>query len=162
MKKLIIKRITGVLPRLAVMLLISLVFLGAGCNSEDGVRQSLSRHQNQWVSQSIESYRYQLGITCFCLVEISRPVTIEVRNGATHSVSYLADGTAADAKYFEKYDTIDELFLIIDDAIDQKADEIKVTYDEELGFPTRIHIDFMKEAVDDEMTYDITEFQILE
>jgi hypothetical protein len=142
------------------MLLVAVVS-GSACGAQNKIEESLNRHRQQWAGQEIGSYRYQLRVNCFCPPEVTEPVIVEVRNGATISVSYAATGRLAESRYFEKYDTVDELFIVIDDALGRKADEISVTYDEKLGFPTRIYIDFVKQAVDDEIAYDVSGFQVL-
>lgn len=146
---------------IAGVLFTILLILGGACG-QNGQRQSLARHQRLWVQQGIESYRYQLKINCFCPPEVTDPVIVEVSDGSVISVSYVATGTPAETRYFEKYDTVDELFLVIDDALERKAAEISVTYDETLGLPTRIYIDFEKLALDDEIAYNVTEFQALQ
>ncbi len=51
--------------------------------------------------------------------------------------------------------TIEELFKIIEDAIKRNADEILITYDPTLGYPTRVAIDYLKILADEEMTYTV-------
>ncbi len=77
------------------------------------------------------------------------------------SVSYVSTGKPAERRYFEKYDTVDKLFLVVDDALKRKAAEISVTYDETLGFPKSIKIDYIKLAIDDEIAFNITGFQAI-
>ena len=45
---------------------------------------------------------------------------------------------------------INGLFEVIQDAIDDEADQITVSYDSELGYPTNIEIDYNVNAIDDE------------
>jgi hypothetical protein len=142
------------------MLLVAVVS-GLACDAQNEIKESLNRHRQQWASQEISSYRYQLRVNCFCPPEITDPVIVEVRDGATISVSYAATGRPAESRYFEKYDSVDELFLVIDDALGRRAAEISVTYDEKLSLPTRIYIDFVKQAIDDEIAYDVSEFETL-
>ncbi len=141
------------------ILLAALLMFTLACDSQNDVKDSLSRHQRLWVNQGIRSYQYRLQVNCFCPPEVTDPVIVEVREGAASSVLYAATGKPAESKYFDKYDTVDELFLVIEDTIKRGADEISVTYDETLGFPTRIYIDFVKQAVDDEIAYNISDFQ---
>jgi hypothetical protein len=49
-----------------------------------------------WESQAIDNYRYTLQVGCFCLVDVTRPVIVEVKDGQVASITYADDGTAAD------------------------------------------------------------------
>lgn len=57
-----------------------------------------------------------------------------------------------------KVGTIDDLFAQLDR--DKKsADEVKVTYDAVWGFPSQVAVDEITNAIDDEHTYGVTDFQ---
>ena len=142
-----------------VIFLAAAMMVVTACSSQTEQREALTRHQRIWSQQGIKNYQYRLQVNCFCPQEITEPVTVKVSNGITTSVSYVATGMPAQSEYFVKYDTVDKLFLIIDNALKQGADEITVTYDETFGFPTHINIDFVKQAIDDEIAYNVTEFR---
>ena len=57
-------------------------------------------------------------------------------------------------------DTIDRLFATLAKA-QADADEVKVTYDPTYGFPQSIAIDNVKDATDDEISYEVTNFEVL-
>jgi hypothetical protein len=61
-------------------------------------------------------------------------------------------------KFSESFLTIDELFDIIDSAR-QKADKLIVEYNQKTGYPEYIEIDYIKEAIDDEVTYRVDSFE---
>jgi len=143
------------------LLIVLPLFPVAACDSQNSVRRELDLHQRQWARQDIASYRYQLKVRCFCPTEVTDPVVVEVKDRTASSVVYAASGQAAESRYFERYDTMDEVFLVIDDALKRGAEEISVTYDETVGFPASIYIDFVKQAVDDEIAYEVTEFRAL-
>ena len=48
------------------------------------------------------------------------------------------------------YHTIDGLFHVIHDAINNEADQLSVSYDGELGYPTNVEIDYMSNSIDAE------------
>ena len=58
--------------------------------------------------------------------------------------------------------TIEELFNIIEDAIKCNADEMQISYDPTLGYPTRVAIDYEKILVDEEITYTVTNLSKLD
>jgi hypothetical protein len=162
MTKLIVGRIMACWYCLMAVLLVGTAVLGTGCGARNEIGESLAAHQSRWSDQGKDSYRYELRIGCFCPPEVTDAVLVFVRDGITDSVLYIESGRSAESRYFEKYDTIDKVFLVIQDAIDREADKLEVTYDEDLGIPTRIYIDFIEQAADDEISYEITRFQILE
>jgi hypothetical protein len=55
-------------------------------------------------------------------------------------------------RVISRYGTIDRLFSELKVDLDGKADEISVTYDPMDGYPSQVIIDFMKQAVDDELS----------
>ena len=61
--------------------------------------------------------------------------------------------------YNGAYKTIDELFDVIKDARTRSAYKLEVEYDDSKGFPVSIDIDYIKDAVDDEIFYSISEYQ---
>ena len=94
------------------------------------------------------------------------PLTIEVQNNKVISMA-LSDGTAVaatDPNYetFSRDATIERVFARLDAAQSGGADEVTVTYDNIYGFPTEIHIDFIKNAVDDELSLQLSNFEPLE
>ncbi|MCX8103912.1 MAG: DUF6174 domain-containing protein [Candidatus Bipolaricaulota bacterium] len=121
----------------------------------------LAQHQKRWEARHITHYRYTLQILCFCVPEIRQPVVIEVRNGLTVSITAVESGAAVDLEHFKRLDTIEELFELIEAAIIGKAAQVDVTYDPTFGYPRRISIDHLKDAIDDEVEYRVTDFTVL-
>jgi hypothetical protein len=144
---------------LAVMVLI-LAACSAAAPSE--YEQNLKK----WEEAQISHYRYQLFIGCFCPFVEDMPLTIEVKNGDVVSIAR-ADGTfvnPADAPYesYTVYATIDRVFLELEAALAGEADEVIVAYDPLYGFPASIAIDRIKEAIDDELSVQVSGFEVLE
>ena len=46
--------------------------------------------------------------------------------------------------------TIDSLFDVIQDAINSEVNQLSVSYDGELGYPTDVEIDYMSNSIDAE------------
>jgi hypothetical protein len=91
------------------------------------------------------------------------PLVVEVQDGKVISMEYQS-GNAIDASsrdLFEKYATIDRIFSELETNINGKADEFTVTYDPTYGFPTKINVDFIKKAVDDELALTVSNFEKL-
>lgn len=123
-------------------------------------QEQLHENQKRWASQKVSSYQYQMWVICFCPDEITRPVNVEVRNGVTRRVVYEDSGEPATNQLFKNIDTVEKLFGTIENAINEKVDEIAVTYDLVYGYPVSIRIDYLKGAVDDEIAYKMSDFKV--
>lgn len=117
--------------------------------------------QALWESQDVNSYRYTLQVGCFCIVDMTRPVTIEVIDGEVASITYADDGSTADPALFERYDSIDKLFAVINDAQSQDPAQLDVTYDETYGVPLSVNIDISQMIADEELYLTISNFESL-
>jgi hypothetical protein len=125
----------------------------------------LNRNTSKWKAANITHYRYQLFIGCFCPFRDQMPLTIEVNNGTIVSMT-TADGTpvsASDPSYttYAAYSTIDNIFLALKTELAGGADEVTVTYDPTYGYPANVFIDQIKQAVDDELSLQISNFEVL-
>jgi hypothetical protein len=118
--------------------------------------------QFRWQNSHLSHYRYTIHVGCFCAFMDTMPLTIEVANGAVQSMSY-SDGSPVPPDQlasFARYSTIEAVFSLTADAL-HRADEVKVAYDRTYGFPSTVQIDYMKDAVDDELALSVTSFQPL-
>jgi hypothetical protein len=159
----------GWLLPLVVIVLVALVALAAIALSTNlfGVTTGSESGENQgpqalWESQALDSYRYTLQVGCFCLVEMTKPVTIEVVDGEVASITYVEDGSAADPQLFAPYDSIDKIFSTINEAEAQDPATLDVTYDETYGVPLSVNIDISEMIADEELYLTISDFEALE
>ena len=68
---------------------------------------------------------------------------------------------AANREVFKKYETIDLIFAEVEAGLNGAADEVIVKYDPTHGFPTEVFLDVVKEAVDDELSLTVSNFEVL-
>ncbi len=144
----------------AFVLVISVIVLSA-C-SVFGSAELADAH-SRWQAANILHYRYNLRVACFCAFTNKMPMTIEVQNDRVVSVHF-NDGTlvsSEDQKMFERYLTIDKLFDFTGQS-QKDADQIQVVYDATYGFPSSVQIDFIKQAMDDELSLFVSDFQPLQ
>ena len=135
-------------------------------------KSEVEQARDQWQAANISHYRFNLTLGCFCAFSQDMPLVIEVKDGQVVSMKYQSgkEIEAGNLEYFQRFATMDKLFDEIAngfadkgnvDTAGQKADEVKVTYDETYGFPTQISIDRIKEAIDDELGLTISNFEKL-
>ncbi len=115
---------------------------GCGLGDEDGFQnEKLTEARTHWDRQDVASYSYILELECFCAPASQlRPVLATVQNGAVTSVLYWdenpAKRTPAPADVFAPYDTVEELFDVVEEAIRRDADVLQVGYDPSTAFRT--------------------------
>jgi len=144
------------------IILFVLTLILAACNGISKYDQNLAK----WQAADISHYRFQLFIGCFCPFAEDMPLTIEVQDGEIVSLTR-ADGSLVEAndpslETYESYATMDRLFRELESNLSGEADEVIVTYDPNYGFPVSIAIDQIKEAIDDELSLQVSKFEILE
>jgi hypothetical protein len=100
-------------------------------------QKELDLYRTRWNNLEISDYGYTIQVLCFCEQGYVSPKAIQVQNDAIVSVALLETGVASQ---FTNYDTVEDLFVEIQGAIDDFASTITVHYDETLGYPTLVSI----------------------
>lgn len=119
----------------------------------------------KWNDAKVSHYRMQVGVSCFCPFAEINPFAVEVKDGQVVSMVG-ANGLEVldtDPMYeaLIQYANVDNLFTWLEPAV-AEADKIEISYDETYGFPNNIAIDYITQAVDDEIWVDISNFEVLE
>jgi hypothetical protein len=159
---------------LVILILIS-IFLGA-CSTQlsepitpnatptqlpnlEQVSKQLDAMQSQWQSQGLDNYQFQFQWACFCPAEYREPVWVTVEEGEITSIQAVDQNLESGLPENDEYLTINELFEFIRDGVEKDAYEINVTYDDALGFPTSVQIDYDVAIEDEEHGFNILEFE---
>lgn len=146
------------------LILLTLIVILTACSINPPASE-IQTNKTKWENAKIAHYRYNLSISCFCAFMDDMPLSIEVENGALISITTkngtIVDSSSAFYEMYLPYSTIDRIFLNLEADLAGKADEVAVTYDPAYGYPTSISIDRIKEAVDDEVSYFVTDFEII-
>jgi hypothetical protein len=143
-----------------ISLFFVLVFILSAC----GGASTFQRNQDRWERQNISHYRFTVTVSCFCPFA-NVEVTYEVLNGqvVNQSVHSSPDNPVDEAQvsdFYQPYNTIEKVFDYVGEAI-RDADETTIDYDPTYGFPINISIDWIKQAIDDEMYLTISNFEAL-
>jgi hypothetical protein len=141
-----------------ILLLATSASLFAACSGEESSPSGppgseLRAAQQRWSSDASDDYQFVLQRVCECLPADTRPVLVVVRDGVIVSLTDLETGSALPAHRARFYYTVEGLFGLIDEAIDQGAAEIRVDYDPIFGYPLQIVIDYDAQTADDEIVY---------
>jgi len=144
--------------------MISLFFILVLMLSACGGGSNFQQNQDKWEGQNINHYRFTIAVSCFCpFANIN--VTYEVLNGevVNQTVQTTPDNPVSEEQvipFYESYNTIEKVFDYVGGAI-RDADETTIEYDPTYGFPTVVSVDWIKQAVDDEMYLTLSNFEKL-
>ena len=154
------------------LLLFVLAVVLSACNTIANAgepKSEVEQARDKWQSADVSHYKFELFISCFCVFNEDMPLLIEVRDGQIVSMEFKS-GKEIDPQLmelFKRYETIDKLFDGIESGFDFEgddqgpADKVTVEYDATYGFPTKIDIDFIEQAIDDELYLSISGFEAL-
>ena len=109
--------------------------------------------KDAWVAPAHYRFDYRPG--CFCP---SLPTRVEVRDGKVVKATLIEEVSGVPGQ--TDAPTIDKLLADVKRAEKEATGEVKVDYDKN-GVPIEASIDWIKNAIDDEMTWRIENFKIL-
>jgi hypothetical protein len=139
----------------------------AGCvifsSIEEDVQGELDVNRALWDAAAVHDYSMTFQRLCFnCDIEFLIPVRITVRGDTIHEVTDLDTGAPVEQPAEGAFLTIDEVFDVIQNAIDQDAAEIDVRYNSTFGYPTDVIIDFSRSMFNDDTQFQISDFAELQ
>jgi len=128
----------------------------AGC-SPTGPDEADELRRNMAVWEARGPAQYEVVVqrsSCECLPEWLLPIRLTVSERQVVSVvdEQTRQPIAGDLYHAM---SVEELFALIQDAIDRGAHRIAATYHPQLGYPTSIFIDYDRLAVDEELTLSV-------
>lgn len=133
----------------------------AGCGLLTGPSPSmqLSAALARWDAAGLEHYEMELIRGCYCgWADAGHRVTVRVLDGVPSEAWYTASDLPIEAAGLADLPTVEQLFLLIAQAITNGADDLRVSYHDTHGAPATISIDYYRHAIDDELG--ITVFQV--
>ena len=148
------------------LILFASILVLAACSTAPGTSATPAPNptpagiRQKWLDQNISHYRFTLSVGCFCAFTTIMPVTIEVDHGKVVSMTDKHGDSAA--KYQDslgQYATIDKLFDVIDAAAG--ASMLQVNYNPQFGYPDGIRIDYNQQVSDDQISFTVSDFEIL-
>jgi len=140
-------------------LLVLFVTVASGCQiaGPDDPRTSTDAQQRtKWDAYQNGTYEFTIIRGCFCINGGEHQVSV-TNNKVTSAYSVWRE-EAYPAEQLEYFETIDDLFEMLERAR-LEADEITVTFSEH-GYPSELIIDWIKEAVDDEIAFTISKVTV--
>jgi hypothetical protein len=124
----------------------------------DEITTGLDERRDRWAAAGIEDYRFVLDWQCFCIGGTG-PIELTVTDGAPTAASWLDPGSVeAEEIPPEVPRTIDAVFDLVE-AETPASDLVVATFDDQLGHPSTVYFDRLRNAVDDELTIVISDLQ---
>jgi hypothetical protein len=114
-----------------------------------------------WNSKNLSSYSYTLQRSCFCPLEITRAMRLEVRNGSLVSIKYGDSGADVAENLRPNVFKIEAFFDLIDSTLAKGGTVGKLSFDATFGYPTQMNLDPIPLAVDDETNYVLSDLKAL-
>jgi hypothetical protein len=91
---------------------------------------------------------------CFCPQE--EDIVVDVQYGNVVSAHYYPSNDPVMPERFDSLKTVEELFEVIQKAINDDVAQLDVTYNTQLGYPERIYIDVDERMADEEMEHQVS------
>lgn len=132
-----------------------------GCDAITGsedtreVERRLIAAKALWNSQAAQSYQYTGALLCFCGFG-GADVNVTVTNDSVTRVVY-QDTLVITAPAVTAFQTVDDLFERLEDAINRGVYSIEAEFDAQRGYPKSFFIDYSVNAADEEFGYRITQ-----
>jgi len=140
-----------------------LLGLATSCESPTapGDRSLLAEARATWQAHNRDSYSFELNRNCFCVLG-GRRMTVSVRAGVVVGADYLDASGPVEPTLLSYIPTVPDLFDLIQDALDRNAASFLAEYDRDLGYPTRIEIDYSATTADDEVAFSLRSLKFQE
>jgi hypothetical protein len=146
----------SLLRRAAVIIVAALLTAGSAAY---GNESRLQDNRARWEAANIEDYSYGYNKYCECHRETPPETVVTILAGQIVRVHHLHPDSdrevPADPEDYQYYWTIEGLFELIGAALNREVD-VRADYDEALGFPTRIFIDYDADQIGEELDLRIT------
>jgi hypothetical protein len=133
------------------------IVLVSGCmnpvpveNDYTGIQKALDAGKSRWASLGFQHYQFDYSFSGMAL-DAGNLYTIEVSDNTIVSVYDNSHDTWQNSSDFIRYRTVNDIFKLIQQSINEKACKIVVQYDPAAGYPSKVYID-RDEKVSDEET----------
>jgi hypothetical protein len=127
-----------------------------GVVGSEGSMTAASEARDRWEQAGIDDYSFDLDVVCFCTIGGRFHVVVE--DGVPVSVTQQGDAIDPGQYDFIEF-TVDGLFELAETwGGGLEPDQMVAAFDPELGYPMDLRIDAISEAVDDEVTVVVHDF----
>lgn len=150
-----------------VAAVLAVTFVWIGCGAENPAADPLETQDDRpatvaalraargrWLASNLRDYTFTFQRSCFCPEDVRAAARITVRDGRIRSVLRLDTREAVPPELWERYHTVDDLFLRLLTAAGT-AWEIRAGYDAVYGYPRDVYLDEVRLAIDEEQYFEL-------
>lgn len=133
--------------------------LGTACaTGPTAQRDALEQARQRWAEHGATRYEFTAQRGCFC----AGPLRVRVQVNQTVIVrTDLDTGQPVLSEFGALFPDVPGLFTLIEEELRRPAASVAVTYHGALGYPMSIVVDRIRNAIDDEYSYTITDLVLL-
>lgn len=114
-------------------------------------QDALNKNLALWKKAHLSTYTYTYKRMCFCPSE--EDILVQVQYGNVVAASYSPSNNPVMPERLDDLMTVEELFQVIQKAINDDVAQLEVTYNAQLGYPERVYIDVNERIMDEEVTH---------
>jgi len=150
--------------RFHCLVLIGAALAAAGVSADEAELARLAEARALWHAAGVDAYRYTYEKYCECYRNEQPQTVVTVAAGTIERVFHRHEDSEREVPAREGsldlYWTIDDLFGKLESAYGADA-RVRVSYDETLGYPVALFIDYDAGLVGDETDIRLTRFETL-
>jgi hypothetical protein len=121
----------------------------------------LSEARALWNSKNLASYVYTKRIGCFCPEDYTKAMRLEVRDGVLTSAKYVDTGLDVPDNFRPTTFKIEAFFDLIETTQSKGGLVENLEFDPTFGYPTKVKLDPIPLAVDDESFHSLSDLKAL-
>jgi hypothetical protein len=143
-------------------LIAALAFLGCtdltglGKMEQRVLRNRLEKAEARWAANGPATYVFTIQRLCYCSTIEPRQVTVV--DGVVTDVREVGAATPLPEEQWQWYPSVEALFAIAHEAIEQPAAALSLDFHDTLGYAVQVDIDWDYGIADDEVTFVVTSF----
>ncbi|HEY5622233.1 MAG TPA: DUF6174 domain-containing protein [Gammaproteobacteria bacterium] len=125
----------------------------------------LDANRALWDAASISTYEYRYRKVCDCHRDEPADTIVAVRDGKVVNVHYERDDYVSempvDPAEYRWFRTIADLFSLVATA-EANAETLRVRYDETLGYPVYLYVDYDHSLIGDEVELEVVDVKFMD
>jgi|GEM_PF-2512495 len=120
--------------------------------TSNDITSEVQSNRDKWMSHEISNYEIEMQKICYCVPEVVRMMVFEVVDGKVGSVRYADTGENVDPQHYGNFNTIEGMFLFVEQSLEKNPADLSIAYDEKYGYIKELNVDFKENIADDEIS----------
>lgn len=146
---------------LSGLFLIAILAVQPSCIMQKIAKSKVESNHRLWHESKITDYKMTIKVFQSGHANPSGTRIVEVRGGTATSIKIAESGLIDDSVKWKNFDTVEKIFGIIEVAIGKNPATLDVEYDEKLGYPEKLRLEYSFSMTDDELAVDILHIERL-